>query len=396
MSTPTIPDLYRLKTRSGYLASDVDKNSVVSNNLTVTRDSIIHGKLFVKESSVFKDTVHIDNTSELNITTPLVNVTTDNINIQSDVSIDTQKLNITSHDDINVVADKKVSFTGSDDVTISIPNKKFHVTGEVDITGDLVIDSGDIVLNGMSVGDVVSNTFRPIHQQMRLINPFCLGIYGGDIPAASCPSSSFLQGWYYSDLVKTEYNLANSSAPKNKINWYFRPGTNTTKMGNFKGLNIETTLHNVTIPYVVIYTVHVSGENNGASWYQSKLNLIYKETSVLEPEDAALATSVGLPASLVYGDYSNTQTLGTKKLTLVYDSEYSKINTATTSNMSCTSALEAIESIKDQTIKYYTIQTNSDGVNYDFIVHDYTFTETNTIGTKTFETSFINVLQSIM
>lgn len=414
MSTPVIPPLYKLKTRAKYIAADVSDNSVIPNNLTVTNDTSIYGNLHVKESAVFHNTVHIDNTSTLNIITPVVNVTTDTVNMTKDVSLNSKKITVNSldditvvadkkvslasKDDITVVADKKVSISGKDDIDISLPNKKLHITGEVDITGDLVIDSGDIVLNGMSVGELVSNTTRPIHRQTRFVNPFSISIYGGDVPAFPCPGKSFLQGWYYSEGTKAEYNAANSTT-KTKMNWYFGTGNEITKMKDFRGVNISTTLYNINVPYLSIYTKKKTGENNG-SWFQSRINFIYGNTAILDGSLAAKATGTGLRSALTYGDYANTQVLGFTNLQLNYEKDASAINTATrnynTTPVNPETLSEVLELVKDQEIFAYSIQTDASASNYDFILHDCAFTETTTVDDKTFETSFINVLSSIM
>lgn len=396
MSTPAMPPLYKLKTRAKYIVADIDNNVVVPNNLTVTNDSSVYGNLHVEESAVFHNTVHIDNASALNIITPQVNIDSSNINITSNVSVDTQKLTVTSHDDISVIADKKVFIAGQDDISVSIPNKKLTITGEVDITGDLVIDSGDIVLNGMSVGELVSSSTRPIHRQTRFVNPFRVATFGGQVAPAPCPSTSFLQGWYYSEATKAEYNAALGTS-RAKMNWYFGTGNVTPKMSDFRGFNISTTLHNISVPYLSIYTKLKPGENNG-SWYQSRINFIYGNLALLDGSLATTATNGGLRSALTFGDYTNTQILGFENLALRYEKDFSVINTATQSSASYKpeTVEEALEAIKDQEILFYTVQTDSSAVNYDFIVHDCAFTETTTVGDKTFETSFINVLPSIM
>ncbi len=307
----------------------------------------------------------------------------------------TEKLTLNSHKDISVVADKKVSVVSVEDVNLVSP--KLLVTSEVAITGDLSIN-GDIILNGMSVGELASNTFRPIHYQSRLVNPLCFAIYGGCVPAAPCPTNSFLQGWHYSDDTKNEYNASNNTS-LNKMNWYFSPGTTATKMSDFKGLNIDTTLYNVTVPFISIYTKKKTGENNG-SWFQSRLNLVYGDLSVLAGALATQATDpTGLRASLTYGDYSNVQLLGYTSIPLSYDKDFSSINTASKSSASGykpDTLAEALEDIKDQEILFYSIQTNSTSSNYNFIIHDYTFTETTKANNKTFIVSFTNLLQSLM
>jgi hypothetical protein len=406
MSTPAMPPLYKLKTRAKYIAADIDNNVVVPNNLTVTNDSSVYGNLHVEEAAVFHNTVHIDNTSALNIITPQVNIDSDNINITSNVSVDTQKLTVTSHedisvvadkkvsidakDDINIDADKKVSIVGKDDITISIPSKKLQ------LTGNLVIDSGDIVLNGMSVGELVSTSTRPIHRQTRFVNPFCIGIFGGQVAPSPSPSSSFLQGWYYSEATKAEYNAAFGTS-RAKMNWYFGTGNISPTMKDFRGVNISTTLYNVSVPYLSIYTKLKPGENNGG-WYQSRINFIYGNLGLLDGALATRATSGGLRSALTFGDYTNTQVLGFENLSLIYEKDFSVINTASKSAATYKpeTVQEALEAIKDQEIFFYTIQTDSSTVNYDFIVHDCAFTETTTVGDRTFETSFINVLPSIM
>ena len=395
MTTPAMPELYKAKFAKKYVVVDVSDNVVVPNNLSIANDSSIYGNLNVKESAVFHNTVHIDNASALNIITPQVNLSTDVVTVSTDVTVDTQKLSLASHDDISVVADKKVSVVSVDDVTLVAPH--LLVTSEVDITGDLSIN-GDIILNGMSVGELASNTFRPIHYQSRLINPLSLSIYGGSVPASTCPTTSFLQGWHYSDSTKEEYNTSNNTS-LTKMNWYFSPGTAATKMSDFKGLNIDTTLYIVTVPFISIYTKPKSGENNGGSWYQSRLNLIYGDLSILADTLAAQATQSGLRASLTYGDYSNVQLLGYTSLPLNYEKDFSRINTA--SNASANgykpnTLAEALEDIKDQEILFYTIQTDSSASNYNFTVHDYTFTETTNANDKTFIVSFTNLLQSLM
>lgn len=419
MSTPAMPPLYKLKTRAKYIAADISDNVVVPNNLTVTNDSSIYGNLHVEEAAVFHNIVHIDNASALNIITPQVNIDSSNINITSDVSVVTQKLTVTSHDDISVVADKKVSVVvkddisvdadkkvsvvGKDDIIVSIPNKKLQITGEVDITGDLIIDSGDIVLNGMSVGELVSTTTRPIHRQTRFVNPFSTSIFGGQVAPAPCPSTSFLQGWHYSEATKADHNAAFGTS-LNKMNWYFSTGNLAPKMKDFRGVNISTTLHNISVPYLSIYTKLKPGENNGdhnstsTPWFQSRINFIYGDLGLLDGELATKAISGGLRSALTFGDYTNTQVLGFENLGLKYEKDASRINTATQSsaNYKPETVLEALEAIKDQEIYAYSIQTNSSTVNYNFIVHDCAFTETTTVGDRTFETSFINVLPSIM
>ena len=395
-ATPVMPPLYKLKTRAKYIAADISDNVVVPNNLTVTNDSSIHGNLNVNEAAVFHNTVHIDNTSALNIITPQINLDVDNVRITSDVLVDTQRLTVVSHNDISVVADKKVSVVGQDNITVSIPNKKLQITGEVDITGDLVIDSGDIVLNGMSVGELVSSSTRPIHRQTRFVNPFCVGIFGQQVAPAPCPSSSFLQGWHYSEITKAEHNAAFGTNLL-KMNWYFPTGNATAKMKDFRGFNISTTLRNVTVPYIAIYTKPKDDENSD-DWYQSRINFIYGNLALLEESLGNRAKKEGLRSALTCGDYTNTQVLGFENLPLRYEKDFSVINTATQSAVDYKpeSQAEALEAIKDQEILFYTIQTDSSSVNYDFIVHDCAFTETTTVGDRTFETSFINVLPSIM
>lgn len=401
MSSPQMPPLYKLKNRAGYIPLDIEKNVVVPNNLFVTANSSIYGNLNVDGVSVFHDTVHINNT-ELNITTNEINVAVDVVTISTDVSVDTQKISLNTHD-ISIVGEK-VSFVGSD-ITISIPDKKLKITGEVDITGDLLINNGDLILNGMSVGDLVSNTTRPIHQQNRFINPFCTSIIGGQIPPAPIPAATFLQGWLYSDLIKSEYNTSYNYEIGNpkygaKINWFFPPGTQSTKMKDFKGVNVETTLYDSAVPFISIYTKHNPLQNNGSSWFQSRLNLTYGDLSALTGAMEALAKVPGLPATLTYGDYSNIQTLGFTNLPLIYDKDYSLINNSSLHSTDASkvhvNVAEAFDAIKDQEIFFYTIQTNSAGSNYNFVVHEFTFTETNTVDDRTFEVSFINVLQSIM
>lgn len=411
MTTPAMPPPYKLKFTKKYATIDISDNVLLPNDLSVVNDSSFYGNLNVKETAVFHHTLHVDNTTAVNIITPQVNIDTNTINITTDVSVNTEnvtmvvdkKLNVTSHDDISVVANKKTSIVGTEDVSINAPN--LLVTGDVDITGELSIINGDIVLNGMSMGELATNTFRPIHYQSRLINPLCFSIYGGSIPAFPCPPSSFLQGWHYSDSTKVEYNLNNDTTSA-KINWYFAPGTETSKMKNFKGLNIDTTLYNTNVPYVSIYTRPKPGSgefhtetNVGTLWYQSRINFTYGDTSLLTGELATKAlTSSGVRACLTHGEYSNVQLLGYTSLPLVYDKDYSVINTASKGyvNGHRPDEAEAFLDVQDQEILAYTIQTNSNGSNYNFVVHDYSFTETTSANDKTFIVSFNNILQSLM
>jgi hypothetical protein len=100
--------------------------------------------------------------------------------------------------------------------------------------------------------------------------------------------------------------------------------------------------------------------------------------------------------SLVYGDYSNTQALGTTVLNMKYDPDFSVVSNATLLKYKPATFAEAMSLIQDQEIFSYTIPTGSTNSNYSFTLHDYTFTETTTVGNKTFETSFIHILQSIL
>ena len=68
-------------------------------------------------------------------------------------------------------------------------------------------------------------------------------------------------GWYYKKISTT--------APNNKINWYFYPD-NSMKLSDLKQLSFEINLINkASIPFIMVYT-KPTGTNDGASWYKSR------------------------------------------------------------------------------------------------------------------------------
>ena len=442
-TTPNMPGEKTSINPTRYLAIDIENNVFAPNDVTVHNDLLVYGNLQVQDQVSIYDKVYIENNNAVNIKTQNVNIMSSAMNLATatldveatgSVTFRGKSVNATM-DDLTLIMNKpasltandSVAFHGKNDVNVTIdPTKSLHISGDVGITGQFKVDgsievnNGDIVLNGCSVGELVSSTFKPVHYQTRNANFACQSIYGGDVPAAAIPPElnlhvAFTQGWYYADSTLTDYNsnfpLENDK--KNKMNWYFAPGVINgdfpSTIGNFKGFNIGTTLYNTNVPYVVIYTQPKTGENNGTAtskWYQSKINFI---CSSLTEEQKTIAKKVdrngistgGLQASLTYGDYSNTQTMGLQNLSLTYDPTYSVINTKDVayplaSNLSIT---EVLSLIADQQIMWYTIQTGSGESNYSFTVHDYTFMESHmshTTPDRAIEVAFVNVLPSIM
>ncbi len=406
-TTPNMPVEQNLVTPTRYLAIDITDNVFAPQDVTVHSDLLVYGKLQVQEQVSIYDKVYIENNTAVNIKTNNVNI------MSSSMNFATAKLDVKATD--------LVTFNGNDVIVNIDPAKSLHISGAVGISGQFKVDNGDIVLNGCSVGELVSSTFKPVHYQTRNANFACQSIYGGDVPAAPIPRElnlyvAFTQGWYYADSTLLEYNsnFSLERDKKKKMNWYFAPGVingdSPSTIGNFKGFNIGITLYNTTVPYVVIYTRPKPGENNGkdtSDWYQSRINFTCSQLTVA---NAAKTQAIdkyghtpGLPASLTYGDYSNTQTLGLENLTLAYDSTNSVINTATTKyesdatgNNNPATIEGVLSKIKDQQIMWYTIQTGSTENNYSFTVHNYTFMESHMKQDKAFEVAFVNVLPSIM